>query len=79
MKILTKFSEDEKLNVSILKNIFISRIIAIQNIVISLRYEESVLSIEMYDVNIHDKTVKLKITEKTELIVKLKKKIKIWN
>lgn len=79
MKILTKFSEDENLNASILKNIFTSRIITIQNIVVSLKYNETILSIEMYDVNIHDKTVNVQITEKTELLVKLKKKIRIWN
>ncbi len=79
MKILTRFSEDDILNTNILRNIFVSRIITMQNIVISLKYEDSVLWIEMYDGNIHDKTVELKITEKTELIVKLKKKIKVWN
>lgn len=79
MKILTKFSEDEELNKNILKNIFDSRIIILQNIVISLKYEESILWIEMNDVNILDRTVQLKIVQKSELLVKLKKKIKIWN
>lgn len=79
MKILTKFSEDDTLNTNILRNIFVSRIITIQNIIMSLKYDKSVLCIEIYDGNIHDKTIELEITQKTELIVKLKKKIKIWN
>jgi len=79
MKILTRFSEDDELNSKILKIIFESRIIILQNIVVSLKYEKDILSVEIYDTNIHDNTIQIKITRKTELIVKLKKKIKIWN
>ncbi len=78
MKIFLKFSENEKLNNDILRNIFTSRIMKLQNIIISLAYNEGLLSIEIYDGNIHDKTVELPIKQKTELAVKLKRKIKIW-
>ncbi len=78
MKILTKFSENENINNEILKNIFESRIMKLQNIIIVLKYEEGILLVEMYDGNIHDKTVQIEIKEETELIVKLKKKIKLW-
>ena len=50
----------------------------LQNIIIVLKYEEGILWVEMYDGNIHDKTVQMEIKEETELIVKLKKKIKLW-
>ena len=78
MKLLTKFSEDENTNNEILRNIFDSRIMKLQNIIIVLRYDEGILLIEMYDGNIHDKTVQIEIKKETELIVKLKKKIKLW-
>ena len=79
LKAINNFSEDEKLNYNILKNIFTSKIITLEKMNILLRYEKQILYIEIYDENIHEITVENKIKEKTELNVKLKKKIKVFN
>lgn len=77
-KILTKFSEDEKLNYQILKEIFNSKIIDLETIVFSLKYTKGILTVKIYDGNVEDTTFEIKITEKVELLTKLNKKIKIW-
>ena len=77
-KVLVKFSEDENMNYRILNELFNTRIIDLDTIVISLKYLKGILTLNIYDANTHDETKEIEITEKTELIVKLNKKIKIW-
>lgn len=77
-KVLTRLSENDNINYKILKNIFCSKIINLENIIIILKYNKDILSVEMYDTNIIENTVEIKINKKTELSVKLKKKIKIF-
>lgn len=77
-KILTKFSEKEETNYQILKQIFTSKIIDLSETVYTLKYTKGTLTLNIYDGNTHDETKQIKITEKTELNVKLNKKIKIW-
>lgn len=77
-KVIARLSEDDNINYKILKNIFSSKIINLENIIIVLKYNKDILSVEMYDGNIIENTVEVKIKEKTELSVKLKKKIKIF-
>ena len=77
-KILTKFSEDEETNYQILKQIFTSKIIDLSETVYTLKYTKGILTLNIYDGNTHDETKQIQITEKTELSVKLNKKIKIW-
>lgn len=79
LKVLNSFSEDKNLNYIILKNIFTSKIIQLEKMQIILKYDKGILDIEVYDENVHEVTVKHKLKEKTELHVKLKKKIKIFN
>lgn len=77
-KILTKFSEKEETNYQILKQIFTSKIIDLSETIYTLKYTKGTLTLNIYDGNTHDETKQIKITEKTELNVKLNKKIKIW-
>lgn len=77
-KILTKFSEKEETNYQILKHIFTSKIIDLSETVYTLKYTKGTLTLNIYDGNTHDETKQIQITEKTELNVKLNKKIKIW-
>lgn len=79
LKVLNSFSEDKNLNDIILKNIFTSKIIQLEKMQILLKYDKGILDIEVYDENVHEVTVKHELKEKTELNVKLKKKIKIFN
>ena len=77
-KILTRFSGDENLNYEILKNIFVSKIIDLEAIVINLKYNKDILSVELYDGDIIENSINIKIKAKTELSVRLKKKIKLF-
>lgn len=77
-KILTKFSENEKTNYQILKNIYETKIIDLDTIMFSLKYSKGTLTLNIYDGNTHDETKQITITEKTELNVKLNKKIKLF-
>ena len=77
-KILTKFSEDEKTNYLILKEIFNSRIIDLDAMAFELRYSKGTITINIFDGTTDDETKQIKLTQKTELSVKLNKKIKIW-
>lgn len=77
-KILTKFSEKEETNYQILKHIFTSKIIDLSETVYTLKYTKGTLTLNIYDGKTHDETKQIPITEKTELSVKLNKKIKIW-
>lgn len=77
-KILTTFSEKENINQKILENQFNSKIINLENTVYILKYNKGILKIEIYDGNIQEETKEIQITEKVELQVKLKKKIKVW-
>ena len=77
-KVLTKFSENEKLNYQILKEIFNTKIIDLETIIFLLKYTKGILSVKIYDGNVEDSSFEIKITEKVELLTKLNKKIKIW-
>lgn len=77
-KVIARLSEDNELNYKILRNIFITKIIDLESIVLILKYNKDVLSIEIYDGNIMENTTEIIIDKKTELCVKLKKKIKIF-
>ncbi len=76
-KVLVRFSEDEELNYKILKNILETKIIDIDQIVYVVKYNKGILTINIYDGNIEDTQVKIEIKEKSELSVKLNKKIKL--
>ena len=77
-KVVTKFSENEKLNFEILKEIFNLNIIDIDKIALILKYTEGILTVKIYDGGVEDSLFEIKITEKVELLSKLNKKIKIW-
>lgn len=77
-KILIQISQSEKTNYQILKNIYETKIIDLDTIVYTLKYTKGTLTLNIYDGNTHDETKQIPITEKTELNVKLNKKIKIW-
>ena len=77
-KVVTRFSETEETNYLILKELFISKIIDLDTIVFLLKYSKGILTLNIVDDATDDETKQIKITEKTELSVRLNKKIKIW-
>lgn len=77
-RVLTKFTENEKLNFEILKEIFNTRIIDIDTITLMLKYSKGVLTVNIYDGDVEESSFEIEIREKVELLAKLNKKIKIW-
>ena len=67
-----------KTNYEILKQIYETKIIDLDTIVYTLKYSKGTLTLNIYDDNTHDETKQIEITEKTELNVKLNKKIRVW-
>lgn len=77
-KILTTCSQQNTINTIILKNLFQSKIINLENTIYVLKYHKGILKIQIYDTNMEEEVKEILITEKIELLVKLNKKIKIW-
>lgn len=73
LKVWDVFSEDAELTYRILKEVFDSKIIYLQNINIQCRYEDKVLDIEYYDDTVMDSSLKVNIDS-----VKIKKKFKLF-
>ena len=76
-KNLIIFSENKELNYQLLKPLFSTKIINLNNIIYVLNYHKGILSIKVYDTNIEEDNIEIKILEKVELSVKLNKKIKV--
>ena len=74
MKVIIKIYNDNEENINILKNIFITRIITLEDIYIKINSEQQVLTI--YDEEIEEDKIKLKSELKP--IIKLNKKIKLF-
>ena len=77
-KLLTKFSEQDTTNYLILKELFITKIIDLDTIFFLLKYSKGMLTIKIYDGTTDDETKQIELKEKTVLLVKLNKKIKLW-
>lgn len=72
-KIWETFSEDKILSYQILKEIFYSKIIDLENISIATKYENKTLNVQYFDANILEKKIKIQSEN-----VKIKKKFKLF-
>ena len=73
LKVLEVFADSEALTYEVLKELFKSRLINLENINIICKYQEGILSIEYYDGNILEKQFSIKADN-----IKIKKKIKLF-
>lgn len=73
LKIWDIFVDDEKLTYEILKEVFDTKIICLQNINIQCNYEDKILIAQYYDDNVIESSLKIHIDE-----VKIKKKFKLF-
>lgn len=73
LKVLDIFADTDALSYEILKELFKSRLINLENINIMCKYQEGILSIEYYDGNILEKKFDIKVDN-----IKIKKKIKLF-
>ncbi len=79
MKVLTTVSQQENFNVKVVSTFLDTKIITLETILLVLKYQKEILKIEIYDDTIHEKTQEIPVIEKTELSVKLNKKIKLFS
>lgn len=73
LKVWDNFSEDNALTYTILKEIFDTKMISLQNLNIQCSYQNKVLTVEYYDDTIIESTIKIDVDN-----VKIKKKIKLF-
>lgn len=73
LKLWDNFSEDSELTYRILKEIFDTKIIFLQNINIYCDYNDGILTVSFYDDNIIENSIKIEIEK-----VKIKKKFKLF-
>ncbi len=73
LKIWDIFVDDEKLTYEILKEVFDTKIICLQNINIQCNYEDKILIAQYYDDNVIESSLKIHIDE-----VKIKRKFKLF-
>ena len=73
MKIWDNFSENEDVTYKILKEVFDTKIIYLQNINIQCSYENKILTVDYYDDTVIESSLKINIDS-----VKIKKKIKLF-
>ena len=73
LKIWDTFSEDAELTYKILKEVFNTKIICMQNINIQCNYEDNILTVDYYDDTVIESSLKINIDN-----VKIKKKIKLF-
>ena len=78
MKVMNQISIIDQVNNEIIKNIFYSRIISLEDINIKITKEKNELYLELYDENILESKVKLNEITKEELKIKLNKKVKLF-
>ena len=73
LKVWDIFSEDQELTYKILKEVFDTKIMYLQNINIQCKYENKVLLVEYYDDTVIDTTFNVQVND-----VKIKKRIKLF-
>lgn len=73
LKIWDKISDDKILTYIILKEVFDTKIICLENINIQCRYEGNILYVEYYDDTVIESAIKLQVDD-----LKIKKKIKLF-
>ena len=78
-KAIVQISNIEKINFNILKKIFYSTIISIDNIALKVFKEDEVWKVQFFDENIEDKVVEIEdLIEKKDIRVKLNKSVKLF-
>ena len=82
LKVLNQLSKDEEKNYQILKNIFETRSINLNELYIKIVRENEKYYLQIFDENAFEEKIELKLFEqasKEEIPMKLNKKVKIFN
>ena len=78
LKIITKIVKDKEKNYDIMENLFLSKIIELENINLKLTKDEEKFYITIYDEEIEDSKIELKNIVKQDIKIKLNKKTKLF-
>ena len=80
LKVIERFSTDDEINYSILKYLFVARMVNLNKIQLKMEYKNKKLVIEYYDENVLENQEKIDFDEKSigKLIKKTRKKTKIF-
>lgn len=77
-EVVEKFSKEDKQNEEILKQLFLTKIIDMENIYFKIRKKEEKFVLAIYDTNILENEISLEGNfTKEDLLVKLNKNIKV--
>lgn len=78
-KVMIEISNSENVNIEFLKNIFISKIICLENISIKVFKDKDFWKVTVFDEEIEESTINIEQTlEKNDLKVRVNKKVKIF-
>lgn len=78
-KLINKFSKDENIDFEILKNIFTTRIINLEELNIKIKKEKDKYYTQLFDENVVEETIEIENITSKALEIKLNKKIKLFN
>ena len=78
LKIITQIAKDKEKNYDIMENLFLSKIIELENINLKLTKDEEKFYITIYDEEIEDSKIELKNIVKQDIKIKLNKKTKLF-
>ena len=78
LEIITKIAKDKEKNYDIMENLFLSKIIELENINLKLTKDEEKFYITIYDEEIEDSKIELKNIVKQDIKIKLNKKTKLF-
>ena len=79
LKAINLICNDENINFEIMKNVLLTKIIVMENIIIEPKRNENNLEINFYDTNVYEKNIVIQNFNEKELNIKLNKKVKIFN
>ena len=82
IKLISKISKSEKLNIEILKNIFTLRIMDLEELYMKITKEKDKYYIQLFDENIFEEKIEIsemQKIDKKDIDIKLNKKIKIFS
>ncbi len=80
VKLIDSFSKEEEIDYAILKNLFRIRVINLENLSIKVTKEKETNSIQLFDGEAFEEKMPMeKLDDKKEMLVKINKKIRIFN
>lgn len=78
LKVISKVFLEEEKNLEIIENILTTKIMNLENITLELIQENQILKLNIYDIDILEKSIEIKNVDKKDLSIKPNKKTKLF-